>query len=66
MYEGDVVKGRFLFGLGVLSVVALKNGSFGLTWKRGDAEEFTPFTSMCNIEYEIIGNIHDNPELLEE
>jgi hypothetical protein len=36
-----------------------------LIWYRGDVEQFNAFTSMCNVEYEVIGNIHDNPELLE-
>ncbi len=65
IFEGDIVAGavhwleRYKNG-----VVSFRDGSFGLIWYRGDVEQFNPFTSMCNVEYEVIGNIHDNPELL--
>lgn len=65
MFEGDIVAGALTWlekkknGL-----VAFKGGSFGLIWYRGDIEQFNAFTSMCNIEYEVIGNVTDNPELL--
>lgn len=64
MYEGDIVTGLFLFGMSINAVVAFKDGSFGLEWCRGGANTFTAFTSICNVEYEVIGNVHDNPELL--
>ena len=66
MFEGDIVAGLFLFGRSVNGVVAFRDGSFGILWYRGSAETFNAFTSMCNIEYEVIGNTHDNPELLTE
>lgn len=66
IFEGDIVKGRFLFGMEVLSVVVFKDGAFGLEWHRGKSTEFDAFTSMCNVKYEVIGNIHDNPQILEE
>jgi uncharacterized phage protein (TIGR01671 family) len=66
MFEGDIVTGLFLHSMPVNGVVAFRDGSFGLLWDRAGAETFTPFTSMCNVEYEVIGNIHDNPELLLE
>ena len=65
IFEGDIVKGIFLFGEQLLSVVKFSEGSFGLAWQRGNVEEFSPFTGMCNVEYEVIGNVHDSPELLE-
>lgn len=64
MYEGDIVTGLFLFGMSINAVVAFKNGAFGLEWDRGGVNTFTAFTSLCNVEYEVIGNVHDNPELL--
>ena len=64
MFEGDIVTGLFLFGMSINAVVAFKNGSFGLEWDRGGINTFNAFTSLCNVEYEVIGNIHDNPELL--
>lgn len=65
MYEGDIVYGAaHWLERYVPAVVTFRNGSFGLLWCRGDVEQFNPFTSMCNVTYEVIGNIHDNPELL--
>ena len=66
MFEGDIIAGAVHWQERPKNgVVAFKNGSFGLIWYRGDAEQFNPFTSMCNVEYEVIGNVHDNPDLLE-
>ena len=65
IFEGDVVAGAVYWQeLPKNGVVAFRDGSFGLVWYRGEIEQFNPFTSMCNITYEVIGNIHDNPELL--
>lgn len=67
MYEGDIVYGAaYWLERYKPAVVAFRNGSFGLLWHRGDIEEFDPFTSICNVEYEVVGNIYDNPELMEE
>ena len=66
IFEGDIVEGVVYWQERPKNgVVAFRDGSFGLIWHRGDVEQFNPFTSMCNVEYEVIGNIHDNPELLE-
>lgn len=54
IYEGDTVNGMFLFGLRVPGRVIFKNGSFGLQWPRGISEEFTAFTSICNMEFEVM------------
>jgi uncharacterized phage protein (TIGR01671 family) len=66
MFEGDVVAGA-VHWLEMMKngVITFRYGSFGLVWYRGCVEQFNPFTSMCNVEYEVVGNIHDNPELLE-
>lgn len=64
IFEGDVVTGLLLYALPINGRVGFRDGAFGLYWMRGNHEEFTPFTSMCHVEHEIIGNIHDNPELL--
>jgi uncharacterized phage protein (TIGR01671 family) len=59
IFEGDIVTGRFLHSLPINSFIAFRNGAFGLLWDRAGAETFDAFTSLCNIEYEVIGNIHD-------
>lgn len=64
IFEGDVIRGLFLHSCPVNSVVSFQDGAFGLLWERAGAETFWAFTSICNVEYEVIGNIHDNPELL--
>lgn len=64
IFEGDIVTGLFLFGLTVSAVVTFQDGAFGLEWYRGGAKTFDAFTSVCNVGYEVIGNIHDDPELL--
>lgn len=67
MYEGDIVYGAaHWLERYKPAVVTFRNGSFGLLWHRGSVEEFNPFTSLCNVEYEVVGNIYDNPELMEE
>ena len=67
IFEGDIIAGALWWQEKAKNgVVAFRNGSFGLIWNRGEAEQFNAFTSMCNIEYEVIGNLHDNPELLKE
>lgn len=66
IFEGDIVAGVvYWLERPKNGLVAFRDGSFGLIWHRGEVEQFNPFTSMCNIEYVVIGNIHDNEELLE-
>lgn len=66
IFEGDIVTGLFLFGMPVNAVVRFSEGAFGLEWLRGKARQFDAFTSVCNVTYEVVGNIYDNPELVEE
>lgn len=65
MYTGDIINALLDFGMPIKSVCAFRDGSFGLLAKQHGAEHFHPFTSLCNISYEIIGNIHDNRDLFE-
>ena len=62
IFKGDVVK---CIGIGLNGVVDFKQGAFGVNLRQLGAVRFTAFTSICNVEYEKIGNIHDNLELLE-
>lgn len=65
IFEADIVAGAVHWLERMKNgVVVFRDGSFGLLWHRGEVEQFAPFTSLCNVEYEVIGNIHDNPELL--
>ena len=66
MFEGDIVAGALWWlEQPKYGIVTFRDGSFGLLWYRGKAEQFNPFTSMCNIEYEVVGNIIDNKEFYE-
>ena len=72
IFESDIVKTQLnacLLKMIDYTVVSFDGGAFGLLWKRcglsGGVEQFTAFTSICNTEYEVVGNIYDNPELLE-
>ncbi len=65
IFEGDIVAGALWWQENAKNgAVVFRDGSFGLLWYRGEIEQFNAFTSMCNITYEVIGNIHDTPELL--
>lgn len=66
IFEGDIVRGLFLFGMAINAVVVFQDGAFGLKWRRGQVEMFQAFTSFCNVEFEVIGNIHDNPDMYPE
>ena len=66
IFEGDIVAAeieggaydQFVFPVGV---VVFENGAFG----RKDKKHFTPFASYApRVVFEVIGNIHENPELL--
>ena len=52
--KGDRVRGLFLYGLPIIGEVVFRSGSFGVEWDRGGVKEFTPFTSTCNVSWEIV------------
>lgn len=64
IFEGDIVK-IDIAGLIFNAVCKFHSGSFGLVWHYMGVDRWQAFTSMCHVEYEVIGNIHDNPELME-
>ena len=51
--KGDKVKGLFLYAQPVTGTVIFRDGSFGVEWDRGGTNEFTPFTSTCNVRWEV-------------
>ena len=65
IFEGDIVSGLSWISRPVSGVVDFKYGAFGVKWLRGKVDEFSEFTSCCNVEWVVIGNVHDNHELLE-
>lgn len=64
IFEGDFVLGRFEFGMNAPSLVVFCDGAFGLEWEHAGKKIFTAFTRFFNVNYEVVGNVFDNPELL--
>lgn len=69
IFEGDIIfcsqeiNGNFIDKHIEKGYVEMKHGAFGLHRKQGYYRTFKDW--LEDYEYEIIGNIHDNPELLE-
>lgn len=59
IWEGDKLRGWWFYGREIDSYVSFRYGAFGIVWMRGKIEEFSAFTSICNVEFEVVGNIHD-------
>lgn len=57
IFEGDILA----FNNDKL-ICIYKNGCFGFMFKGC----FVTFKNFCRTNFEVIGNIHDNPELLEQ
>lgn len=55
IFEGDIVKGLFNFGLSINAKVVYYDGSFGVVCKRCGAINFTAFTSFCGVDGKLLG-----------
>ena len=68
IYEGDIIRAvlpetvacrEFVWPL---MAVAFHEGAFGV-WQ--NARDFTPLRSFASrVEFEVVGNIHDNPDMI--
>ena len=65
IFEGDIVKLRLLAAkMEWKGVCEYRSGAFGLAWQYA-GERYCTFAGTCNAEYEVLGNIYDNKELME-
>lgn len=67
IFEHDIVRCDFNSAPPMNGKVVFENGAFGLRWKHhgSGVENFAAFECICNVDFTIIGNVFDNPELCE-
>lgn len=60
IFENDIVETNIYYAnLRVKGICEFRDGSFGVVWKRGEVETFTPFSAFANCEFKVIGNVFD-------
>lgn len=62
IWEGDKLQGWFCYYKNTECYASFQDGAFGIVWMRGKIKEFTAFTSICNVVFEVVGNIYDQED----
>jgi hypothetical protein len=62
IYEGDIAEYINIEDKKLVGRIIFNHGAYEISFKRAPGM-FLPFCTMCN--FKVIGNIHENPELLE-
>lgn len=65
IFEGDIIQFDYVGtnrGVNGVEAVVFENGKFGVKW--GWHKDLVCLDGFANTTLEVIGNIHDNPELL--
>lgn len=65
VFEGDILQFSYTgknLGVNGIAPVVFENGKFGVLW--GWHKELVCLDGFANTVVEVVGNIHDNPELL--
>lgn len=68
IFEGDIVRCEFAIEPPLICQVVFQCFSFSMYHKRffGENKIYTPFEQVKRVSIEVIGNIHDDPELMEK
>ena len=64
IYEDDIVLQKGYNGTNTPRVVHFDHGSFNVGYHKGSSTKISPM--LLNKQCEVIGNVYDNPELLED